>query len=182
MLRLITYIGFLTTAYCFLCEQCICTPWMNTLSCTGPNVTQFPYIVKGDWIGHIDIIDTAFTWLPNFNKSFYPLLYTLDIRGNRDLNCLYVGDLQESRNDLIILTDCDAREPVSSNGWIKCEVEHLEWINMLALVPVLALVVMYGKAKFRIKQLLDTNILNSLDTSDSIQYEDNIQKALNAMA
>ncbi len=123
---------------------CVNHRWMGVYSCIGEAIEQFPalnYTITRE-IGHIDIVNTAIKTIPDFNNHSWPNLFTLDIRGNVYVNCSEVLNLQITRVDLIVLTDCDDGD----GGQINFEVlrdyasyiitPKIKWMASLALVPL----------------------------------------------
>jgi len=85
------------------CEPCVCNDWAETLSCYGSEVDMFPDNITG--ITHIDIIDTSLTKFPNMTQ--FPDLISIDIQGNKLIDCNDVLAFKENATNLILTTDCD---------------------------------------------------------------------------
>ena len=51
---------------CYQCCQCHCIYWMDTLICSGQNITHFPDLNDSSWVSHLDILDTNITQIPSF--------------------------------------------------------------------------------------------------------------------
>ena len=80
---------------------------MDTLICSGQNITHFPDLKDSSWVSRIYILDTNITQIPSFSVSQWGNLYTIDIRDNNLLSCTKVTTFQRKRPDLLIFTDCD---------------------------------------------------------------------------
>jgi hypothetical protein len=83
-------------------SACIYNPWADTVSCTGPEIKEFPNITN---ISHIDIINTSMNALPEIDN--FPNLLSVVIENNKFLDCQDVLDLKEKASHLVLTTDCD---------------------------------------------------------------------------
>jgi len=91
--------------FAYSSASCVCNDWAGTLSCYGPQVDQFPQNITGKGITHIDILDTSLIKLPDMTQ--FPDLWSIDIQGNKLMDCRDVLDFKENATNLIITTDCD---------------------------------------------------------------------------
>ena len=131
MYKLLVVILYVGACHALPCGDCICSEWMGTLSCTGPEVKSIPDLKDSSWIGHVDILNTSVLAIPRFESSQWNSLFTLDISSNELLDCDQVYKLQE-RNDLIVLSDCILR---ISEG--LTETSNMQCMNILAIIPVI---------------------------------------------
>ena len=94
---------------CGLAHSCFITVWMGTLTCFGTNVTEFVAFHESsrESVGHMDILNTSLTSMPNLTLNEWPNLYSVNIRYNAFINCSEILDFQHSFPQLLILTDCD---------------------------------------------------------------------------
>ena len=147
----------------FPCGDCICTRWLQQMSCYGNQVKYFPELMDSSWISHIDILNTSLTELPDFSRDVWNNFFSLDIRDNEEINCTDIIKLQFERNDLLITTDCDDEDILFKHDdenllmttqdygdediLIKYDTNNkLKWMNILFIIPVLlsvALIIVY---------------------------------------
>lgn len=105
------------TTYILLCVFCgrgLCgchtSMFMNTISCMGLEIEQFPDVTESVRLqtSHIDILNTSLTTLPTLSREAWPNLWTMEVRDNRWLACEKVLSFQNYSQDwLLLVTDCD---------------------------------------------------------------------------
>jgi hypothetical protein len=142
MYSLACVIGLITSSIAYSCHRCICTRWMEVMSCVGVNVTAInnhPF-----WVSHLDVLNTTVSLFPSLTKKEWPNLSSVDFRDNPHLKCSEISEFRENRPDLMVTSDCQY-QLIS-----ELEVDNnLNWLNVLGLFPVICsiMLVTYFKRK-----------------------------------
>lgn len=134
----------------YKCGDCYCAAWMNTLSCSGKNISSFPAIENPSWISHVDIISTSISSIQPLRD--WPQGFTADVRNNYLLPCEQVLDLQREKRNALIITDCDDDRdiPLPLIPIVQLPDTPTDWLNLLILFPFLSVValIIYSKKQF----------------------------------
>lgn len=158
---LVLYVG-LNLSYAYKCGECTCVSWMNTLSCSGKNITTLPVLADPSWISHIDVIFTSISSIKTLEEWTHR--FTADIRDNMLLPCREVLDLQREKIEALIITDCDDAypHPLTPPNSIQSPYSPTDWMNLLVLLPFLGIIGL-GVYNKRLFGVLSKNRLKSYE-------------------
>lgn len=157
------YLVFYVTlrlAHGYKCGDCNCIAWMNTLSCSGKNISSFPAIEDPTWITHIDVLSTSVRSVKELHS--WMQYFTADIRDNILLPCEEVLDLQRGKENALILTDCDDnRHPFTLTPLVQLSHPTTDWLNLLGLIPLVSIIGLAAYTKNRFSAILKGSIKTS---------------------
>ena len=120
--------------------------------CYGSDVTTFPHVHTSVWqsVGHLDVVQTNLSTLPDLQAEDWPKLSTMDVRDNAGLRCDNVFKLRDSLPQVLIASDCQS---VLSDQ--KYSVPKGDWAAFIIILPLIVIGLvggLWGRKKCKDKE------------------------------